>query len=77
MTIADGTLAVFTFFNGLLFLAYLPQIAKVLRDQSGAEAISFGTWALFWASHSSAMAYAIENQDDWKMASLFFSNAVG
>jgi hypothetical protein len=77
MTIADGTLAVFTFFNGLRFLAYVPQIVKALRDQSGAEAISFGTWGLFLASHASAMAYAIENQGDWTMAFLFLSNAVG
>ncbi len=64
MTIADGTLAVFTFFNGLLFLAYVPQIAKALKDQSGAETISCGTRALCLASHASAIAYAIENQGD-------------
>jgi hypothetical protein len=77
MTVADTTLVVFTFFNSLRFLAYVPQIVKAAKDQSGAEAISFGTWALFLASHASAMAYAIENQGDWKMASLFLSNALG
>ncbi len=69
MTIADITLAVFTFCNSLRFLAYIPQIAKVIRDQSGAEAISFGTWGLFLASHASATAYALENQGDLTMAS--------
>src|SRR6478735_3932593 len=77
MTVADVTLAVFTLFNTLRFLAYVPQIAKALKDQSGAEAISFGTWSLFLASHMSAMAYAIEKQGDWKMAPLFLSNALG
>jgi hypothetical protein len=77
MTVADATLAVFTLFNSLRFLAYVPQIAKAIKDQSGAEAISFGTWALFLASHLSAMAYAIVNQGDWTMAVLFLSNAVG
>jgi hypothetical protein len=77
MTIAEFTLVVFTFFNSLRFLAYVPQIVKAIKDQSGAEAISFGTWGLFLASHASAMAYAIENQGDWKMASLFLSNALG
>jgi hypothetical protein len=77
MTVADGTLAVFTLFNSLRFLAYVPQIVRAIKDQSGAEAISFGTWSLFLASHASAMAYAIENQGDWKMASLFLSNALG
>ena len=77
MTVADITLAVFTLFNSLRFLAYVPQIAKALKDKSGAEAISFGTWALFLISHLSAMAYAIVNQSDWAMAILFLSNAVG
>ncbi len=77
MTIADITLAVFTFCNSLRFLAYIPQIAKVIRDQSGAEAISFGTWGLFLASHASATAYALENQGDLTMASMFLGNALG
>jgi hypothetical protein len=77
MTLADGTLAVFTIVNSVRFLAYVPQVAKALKDQSGAEAISFATWALFLGSHLSAMAYAIVNQGDWKMASLFLSNAIG
>ena len=77
MTVADATLAAFTVFNGLRFLAYIPQIVKAIKDQSGAEAISFGTWSLFLASHASALAYAIENQGDWKMASVFLSNALG
>ena len=47
MTVADITLAVFTLFNSARFLAYIPQIIKATTDQSGAEAISFGTWALF------------------------------
>ena len=71
MTVANITLAVFTLFNSARFLAYIPQIIKATKDQSGAEAISFGTWALFLASHLSAMAYAIVNQADWTMASLF------
>lgn len=77
MTVAEITLAVFTLFNSLRFLAYIPQIVTAIRDQSGAAAISFGTWSLFLASHLSAMAYAIENQGDWTMASLFLSNALG
>ena len=77
MTVADITLAVFTLFNSLRFLAYVPQIARAMKDQSGAAAISFGTWALFLVSHLSAMAYAIVNQGDWAMAILFLSNAVG
>jgi uncharacterized protein with PQ loop repeat len=77
MTIADMTLAIFTLANSLRVFAYVPQIVKAARDRSGAEAISFGTWALFLVSHASAMAYALVNKADWTMASVFLSNAVG
>jgi hypothetical protein len=77
MTIADITLAGFTFCNSLRFMAYVPQIIKAVRDRSGAEAISFGTWALFLVSHASAMAYALVNKEDWMMASMFLGNVIG
>ena len=77
MTIADITLAVFTLCNSLRVVAYVPQIAKTVRDRSGAEAISFGTWGLFLISHTSAMAYALVNKEDWTMVSLFLCNALG
>jgi hypothetical protein len=77
MTLADITLAVFTLCNSFRVVAYVPQITKAVRDRSGAEAISFGTWALFLVSHASAMAYALVNKEDWTMASMFLCNAVG
>jgi hypothetical protein len=77
MTVADVTLALFSLFNSLRFLAYVPQIIKALKDTSGAEAISFGTWGLFLASHLTAMAYALVNVNNWTMAVLFLSNAIG
>jgi uncharacterized protein with PQ loop repeat len=77
MTIADFTLAAFTLANSLRVFAYVPQIVKAVRDRSGAEAISFGTWALFLVSHASALAYALVNKDDWTMASVFLFNAAG
>src|SRR5258708_14690690 len=77
MTIADITLAVFTLCNSLRVVAYVPQIAKAARDRNGAEAISFATWGLFLISHASATTYALANKQDWTMASMFLSNAVG
>jgi len=77
MTIADLTFVAFTFCNSLRLLAYIPQITKAVRDQSGAEAISFWTWGLFLASNVSAIAYAVENKADWTMASMFLGNALG
>jgi hypothetical protein len=77
MTIADITFVAFTFCNSLRILAYIPQITKAITDQSGAEAISFWTWGLFLASNASAIAYAVENKEDWTMASMFLGNALG
>jgi hypothetical protein len=77
MPLADVTLALFTLFNTLRFLAYVPQIARALKDRSGAQAISVGTWSLFLVSHLSAMAYATVNPHDGTMATLFLLNGLG
>jgi hypothetical protein len=77
MTIADITLTAFTLCNSLRVVAYVPQIARAARDRSGAQAISFATWGLFLVSHASAAAYALVNNSDWTMASVFLGNAVG
>lgn len=77
MMIADVTLAAFTLSNSLRVVAYVPQIATAVRDRSGAQAISFGTWGLFLVSHTSAMAYAFVNKADWAMALMFLLNAIG
>src|SRR5215468_2733808 len=77
MTLAEVTLTAFTLCNSLRVVAYFPQIARAARDQGGAQAISFGTWGLFLVSHTSAMAYAFVNKDDWTMASMFLCNALG
>jgi hypothetical protein len=47
MTLADITLVAFTLCNSLRVLAYVPQIARAVTDESGAAAISLGTWGLF------------------------------
>src|SRR5262249_8267658 len=77
MVIADVTVAAFPLCNSLSVGAYVPQVATALRDRSGAQAISFGTWGLFLVSHASATAYAFVNKHDWAMASMFLFNAMG
>jgi hypothetical protein len=77
MTLADITLGVFMLCNSLRVVAYVPQITKAARDQSGAEAISFLTWGLFLFSNASAIAYALVNNEDWMMACVFLGNAAG
>ena len=77
MAIIGLTLALFTLFNSLRLSGFAPQIARVIEDKIGAEAISFGTWALFLASPTAAMAFPIENYDDWNIAVVLLSHAVG
>jgi hypothetical protein len=77
MTIADITLAAFTICNSIRVVAYVPQITKAATDEGGAQAISFTTWVLFLISNATAMAYALVNQSDWMMASMFMANAFG
>lgn len=77
MTVADITLAAFTLCNSVRVVAYVPQITKAAADQTGAQAISFTTWGLFFFSNISALAYALVNKDDWTLASMFFANAIG
>jgi hypothetical protein len=76
MTVADITLAAFTLCNSVRVVAYVPQIAKAAVDSGGAQAISFTTWSIFLLSNVSAIAYALVNQNDWAMASMFLANAV-
>ena len=77
MTIADITLAAFTLCNSVRVIAYVPQITKAATDADGAQAVSFTTWVLFLISNATAMAYALVNQADWMMASMFLANSVG
>lgn len=65
----------FSVANSIRIFAYLPQIYKAATDQNGATAISFTTWALFFLSHLTTIAYAIVQLADLVMALIFFGNA--
>lgn len=74
MTLAEAVVVLFTACNSLRVIAYVPQIVRIGRDQSGAAAISYTTWGLFAVSHLSTMAYAIVIVEDWSMALVFGVN---
>ena len=74
LSLADIALLCFTATNSVRVFAYLPQIASVARDRSGAGAISCTTWRLFAASHLSTVAYALLALQDWRMAAVFGAN---
>lgn len=76
MTASEIALFAFTACNTLRVFAYVPQIVKIARDNSGASAISYTTWGLFGASHLSTVTYAVMTLNDWKLAFIFCLNAL-
>ena len=52
MTLADLSFYLFTIFNGLRVVSYLPQIVRVARDRHGAAAISYTTWVLWTGANA-------------------------
>jgi hypothetical protein len=70
MTLADVTFYLFSFFNSLRIFSYLPQIHRVARDQNGAAAISYWTWALWAMSNASTGAYALVSLGDRPLAAI-------
>jgi hypothetical protein len=74
MTAAELALGAFTLCNSVRVLAYVPQIALIHRDRTGAAAVSYSTWGLFSASHLSTVAYAALALEDPKMALVFMAN---
>ena len=62
--------------NSLRVVAYLPQIVRLIRDQSGAAAVSTCTWMLFLVSHVATAAYAGVVLEELWMCLVFVANAL-
>ena len=73
MYLPELTLAAFSIFNVLRLGSYLPQIIRIARDEDGAKAISYSTWAIWIGANASTAAYAVVNIGD---LTLFFVSAV-
>jgi uncharacterized protein with PQ loop repeat len=73
---AEFVILIFAITNGLRVVAYLPQIVRLARDQSGAAAVSCSTWILFLLSHISTVAYAALVLGDAWMTFAFAANAM-
>jgi len=76
MTAEQISLTLFTLFNMIRIVGYLPQLVLSLRDTSGGASTSIVTWAMFCAANASAAAYAHINAGDALMATLFGANAL-
>ncbi|MDX8452937.1 hypothetical protein RFM98_09230 [Mesorhizobium sp. VK9D] len=68
MTHGDLSFYLFTVFNGLRLVSYLPQIIRVARDENGASAISYTTWLLWTGPNATTGLYAGVNLDDPMLA---------
>jgi hypothetical protein len=75
MTFMDLTYDLFTLFNGLRLVSYLPQIVRVARDSNGATAISYSTWLLWMAANTATGLYAWVNLKDLSLAGMNAANA--
>jgi PQ loop repeat len=58
MMFSDVAYDLFTIFNWLRIVAYLPQIYKIARDTNGASSISYSTWLLWTAANGSTAVYS-------------------
>jgi hypothetical protein len=68
MTLSEASLLAFTVFSGLRLISYVPQICRVARDENGASAISYATWALWTGNNISTGIYAATNLNDLLLA---------
>ncbi|TPJ73621.1 hypothetical protein [Mesorhizobium sp. B2-6-2] len=76
MTLGDLSFYLFTFFNGLRVVSYLPQILRVAGDENGASAISYTTWLLWTAANATTGLHAGINLGDPMLAAINWLNAV-
>lgn len=70
----DLIFGLFAASNAVRLFAYIPQLVRIVRDTTGAMAISYWTWGLFAVSHLSTVAYAVVVIDDSTVALIFSLN---
>lgn len=76
MSASEIIVIAFAVTNSMRVVAYIPQIVRLMRDRSGAAAVSCCTWMLFLISHIATAAYAgVVLCEQW-MCLLFAANAV-
>jgi hypothetical protein len=68
MKSSDIAYDLFTVFNALRVISYLPQMYRIARDTSGASAISYSTWILWTAANGTTAIYSFTNLGDLTLA---------
>jgi hypothetical protein len=68
MSFSDLSYGLFTVFNALRIVSYLPQIHRIAGDPNGASSISYSTWLLWTAANGSTAVYSLFNLGDITLA---------
>ena len=68
MSFSDIAYVLFTIFNTLRLVSYLPQMYRIARDTGGAAAISYSTWILWTAANGSTAIYSLTSLGDLTLA---------
>ena len=76
MALQDVTLYLFTVFNTLRLVSYIPQMIAVGRDRSGAASISCLAWLIWTAANASAAAHFYVIEAGWTVVAVNTVNAI-
>jgi hypothetical protein len=68
MSFLDVSYDLFTVFNTLRVVSYVPQMYKIARDTGGATAISYSTWILWTGANGSTAIYSFTSLGDLTLA---------
>lgn len=74
MTLAAISYYLFTIFNSVRVVSYLPQIHRVACDTQGASCISYLTWMMWSAANASTSLYAFVSVGDFMLGLVSFLN---
>ena len=69
--------AVYAVCNSLRLVSYVPQIVAVVRETSGAHAISIASWVFWMVSHAITAVYGRAVLNDPLLAWMMWGNAAG
>lgn len=76
MTLTAIAYCLFTIFNSVRVVSYLPQIHRVACDTQGASCISYLTWTMWSAANASTSLYAFVNVGDVMLGLINLLNTV-
>ena len=71
----DVLILVYFLTNGIRVLSYIPQIARIAHDQTGAQAIALSTWSFWSVSNATTALYAWVVAEDLLLSVISACNA--